>query len=897
MLGAAAQQHRGHRAAAGRAVPEAGGAWPSAANLTHPPVRRGDEEARPVRARLRAACAPLPGQLRVFPAAGSGGDAQGLPEPRGKPRRGEAGFGRGGQAEPSSRRPGPRARPALARAGEGGARLSRARNRRELRSASGESRQHSRIAAEGGALCQPVPRSSRPAKISSKQMLFGHTTSVTCLAKARDFEKLPYVVSATENGEMCIWNVICGECVEDTKLPFRHTAICYYHSSFRMMGEGWLLCCGQYSDILIIDAKTLAVLHTLTSAHSSDWICCLCLVHSPRIQEDSLIAVSAAGNLKVWDLSSSVSKIQERQTIHERESQSLDCTSCRTIRFCTYTGRLLLVVFSTCWKMYDYCDFSLLWMELSQNGQSFAGGEVLAAHRIIIWMEDGRGFIYQLLNSGLSRSIQPCSGRVLKETVHPLLLCSTDVGDNQSFSYIMGFLNERKEPFYKILYSGEASGKITLWHIPDVPVSTLDGSPKEIPIATSWTLQNNFDIHSPVAENIIDHLCGAHSGTGSATITSSVYIPTLDKLVCGCEDGKIFIVLALHTAKARLLENISLLKDTLPDRILSGHSASVTSLLYLHDQSARFDPSWLVSGSQDSCVIWWDMFTGEMLHHFSLQAGPVMNLLLSSENYRFKGHRIVCCMCSDHSVVLLHIQERMCILHARKHLSPVKMLRWHPVENLLIVGCENDSIYIWDIETGILERHETGEIAKVILACCEDSVATVADSLLPGFEEDTHKQKNADGQSFNSYTFGTPSYSSFTHREKFSHHQLTTVRHAQWPFTILSVKTKQENIHFHVLVFDLEKLVELLHSAQLKGLKSSNSFHNYDTLMRAKSTAEKRTLMLKRNRTSGSLFPLSGQVKISGEEQIAVDNNAVGSLEQSGGIRRHKKPKSSKKLH
>lgn len=42
----------------------------------------------------------------------------------------------------------------------------------------------------------------------------------------------------------------------------------------------------------------------------------------------------------------------------------------------------------------------------------------------------------------------------------------------------MGFLNERKEPFYKILFSGEASGRITLWHVPDVPASMFDGSPK-----------------------------------------------------------------------------------------------------------------------------------------------------------------------------------------------------------------------------------------------------------------------------------------------------------------------------------------------------------------------------------------------------------------------------------
>nr|XP_056721987.1 WD repeat-containing protein 72 [Euleptes europaea] len=793
-------------------------------------------------------------------------------------------------------------------------------------------------------------------KISSKQILVGHTASVTCLAKARDFEKQPYVVSATENGEMCIWDVASGQCIDHTQLPFRHTAICYYHSSFRMTGDGWLLCCGQYKDILLIDARTLAVLHTLTLSQSSDWISCMCLVHSPRIQEDSLIAVSASGDLKVWDLSSSVSRIQEKQLVAERESKSLDCASCHAIRFCTYTERLLLVVFPGCWKVYDYCDFSLLCTESSPDSQFWAGGEVLAAHRLVVWTEAGQGYIYQLLNSCLSRSKQPSDRRVPKETVCPLLLCSTAVGDNKSFSYVLGFMNERKEPFYKILYSGDASGRITLWHIPDVPVSTLDGSPKEIPIVASLTLQDHFDAHGSVAEGIIDHLCGADQGSRWG-LSSSVYIPSLDKLVCGYEDGRIFIVPALQAVKTRLLEDLSLLKGMLPHRILAGHSSSVTSLLYLHGWSARFDPSWLVSGSQDSCVIWWDMFTGEILHQFSLQAGPVTNLLLSSENYRFKGQRIVCCLCSDHSVALLHLQERACILHARNHLSPVRMLRWHPLENLLVVGCEDDSVSVWDIETGILERHETGEAAKAVLAGCEDSPLSMADSLLPIFEGDTHKQKEAGVPPSSSCKLGTLSSSSLSHQEKSSHQvyrspevprlvltiknpspcgsvtlaegkiifraregvglmpmpceihkarahralkdcgktvspQLSSACHTQWPFTILPVKTKWENRHFHVLLFDLENLRELLRSSHLNGLKPSNSLHSCDALERAKtSTTEKGTLLLRRNKTTSTLPLTDGP----GEEHGFGGSPAAGCLEEGGGLKRQKKAKSSKK--
>ncbi|XP_063025723.1 WD repeat-containing protein 72 isoform X1 [Melospiza melodia melodia] len=728
-------------------------------------------------------------------------------------------------------------------------------------------------------------------QISSKEMLFGHTASVTCLAKAREFEKQPYVVSATENGEMCVWNVTSGQCIENAKLPYRHTAIHYYHCSFRMTGEGWLLCCGEYQDVLIIDAKTLGVLHTLSSSQSSDWIKCMCVVHSARIQEDSLVAVSVAGVLKVWDLSSSLSSIQEKQCVCEKESKSLDCINCQAVRFCTYTERLLLVVSSMCWQVYDYCDFSLLCTEFCKSGQCFAGGEVLAAYRLIIWTEDGHSYIYQLLNSGLSKSMYPADGKALKETVYPHLLSFTGMKENKSLPSVMGFMNERKEPFYKVLFSGEVSGRITLWHVPDVPVSTFDGSPKEIPITTMWTLQDNFDKHHSMSEGIIHELCGSEDGFGSAVVSSSVYIPGLDKLVCGCENGKIFVTLGLETARARLLENISFLKDNLPYKVLNGHSSRVTCLLYPHDKSVRFDPSWLLSGGQDSVVILWDIFTGGILQLFNLQSGAVTELLRSPEHYRLKDQSIVCCLCSDHSVAILHLQKRQCLLHARKHLFPVKKIKFDPLENVLIVGCEDNSVYIWEIETGTLERHETGDTARAILAAIEDSEYLVAGALLPVSQESKCNKSSGYKQS-SSYKHGMGPYPA--HTEKTSD-KLTDTSCIQQPFTILPAKTKWNNANFHILLFDLEKLEELL-SSQLNGLKSSKSFHNQYTLERAKSTTEKRALTLKRNKTAAFVPQVDGQSETVCSDQVHRDNNATRPMEEGGGIKRWKKMKSSRKI-
>ncbi|XP_014729453.1 PREDICTED: WD repeat-containing protein 72 isoform X4 [Sturnus vulgaris] len=728
-------------------------------------------------------------------------------------------------------------------------------------------------------------------EISSKEILFGHTASVTCLAKAREFEKQPYVVSAAENGEMCVWNVTSGQCIENAKLPYRHTAIHYYHCSFRMTGEGWLLCCGEYQDVLIIDAKTLGVLHTLSSSQSSDWINCMCIVHSARIQEDSLVAVSVSGVLKVWDLSSSLNSIQEKQNVCEKESKSLDCMNCQAVRFCTYTERLLLVVSSMCWQVYDYCDFSLLCTEFCKSGQCFAGGEVLAAYRLIIWTEDGHSYIYQLLNSGLSKSMYPADGKVLKETVYPHLLSFTGMKENKNLPIVMGFMNERKEPFYKVLFSGEASGQITLWHVPDVPVSTFDGSPKEIPITTMWTLQDNFDKSHSMSEGIIDQLCGSEDGFESAVVTSSVYIRGLDKLVCGCENGKIFVTLGLKTARARLLENISFIKDNLPYKVLNGHSSRVTCLLYPYDKSVRFDPSWLLSGGLDSVVICWDIFTGGILHQFNLQSGAVTELLRSPEHYRLKDESIVCCVCSDHSVAILHLQKRQCLLHARKHLFPVKKIKFDPLENVLIVGCEDNSVYIWEIETGTLERHETGETARAILTAIEDSEYLVADALLPVSQE-SKRSKNSGCKHSSLYKHGMGPY--FAHTEK-SSDKLTDMSCIQQPFTILPAKTKWNNTNFHILLFDLEKLEELL-SSQLNGLKSSKSFHNQHDLERVKSTTEKRALTLKRNKTAAFAPQVDGQAETVFSDQVHRDNTAAKPVEESGGAKRRKKMKSSRKI-
>ncbi|XP_072889222.1 WD repeat-containing protein 72-like isoform X6 [Hemitrygon akajei] len=655
-------------------------------------------------------------------------------------------------------------------------------------------------------------------------LMFGHTASITSLGKAS--EKQPYIVSAAENGEMCLWNVTSGQCIEHTKLPFTHTSIYYYYRSFRMSGDGWLLCCGQYQDILVIDARSLELLHALVSSATPDWISSMCIVRSQRIQEDSLVGVSVTGELKVWDLSSSVNGVQARENVYEAESKSLRCFNCQAVCFCTYTERLLLVVCSDCWKVFDYCDFSLLCFVSCKDGHHWAGGEVIAANKIIVWTEDGQSYIYQLpdrwaqvgkpqekFSSLFKTGIFISHEHSLSETVTPRLLCYTSSDISSKFlQAILIFINERKEPFHKILFCGEASGRISMWHIPDVPMANRDGSPQ------AW----------------------------------------------------------------------------LPHRILVGHCGRVTSLLHPHSKSATFDASWLASGDEESCVILWNMFKGEALHKFVLHAGPVLNLSVCPEECSPEMRQTICCVANDNSVALLSLQCRACLMHARKHLSPVSLIKWRPAEDLLIVGCKDGAVYVWDIETGTLDRHETGEIAKAIIGSCDDSLSifmNAIDSLSMGARPlDSVKKKSC--KQYGSFKLSTSPTTFHTSEFAFP----DPIAQA---FTIQPVKAKWSDGAIHVLLFDVSTICEQLLSHQEKERKVQSAVQSHETLKRlANVDCKKPPMSLKRNKTPTNLCQTNSSVKDLVREHFYYNEHSADGFGREGaGISKHKtKPKGTKKV-
>ena len=82
-----------------------------------------------------------------------------------------------------------------------------------------------------------------------------------------------YVVSSSEGGEMCTWDLVDGKCCQVMKLPYVHTNI----QAYQMAGceDARLFCSGYYAEVLIMDPFSLEVLFMLSSKVNPDWISAL----------------------------------------------------------------------------------------------------------------------------------------------------------------------------------------------------------------------------------------------------------------------------------------------------------------------------------------------------------------------------------------------------------------------------------------------------------------------------------------------------------------------------------------------------------------------------------------------------------------------------------------------
>ncbi|XP_074644307.1 WD repeat-containing protein 7-like [Tubulanus polymorphus] len=668
-------------------------------------------------------------------------------------------------------------------------------------------------------------------KVFPRSLLFGHSAAISCLSKASNQIDKQYIVSSSENGEMCLWDIRDGRCIEYTKMSITHTQVQAYQ--LMLSKDVRLVTNGYYPEIHVIDPLSFEILISLVSKVQPDWITALCILRPVNRSDDVVVAISNSGAVKCWTLMAS--EIKARY-VNEDESKQIRCLNAHTLRCCAYNQRTVLIVCSKYWQIYDAGDFSLLCSESNPCGERWMGGEFLSVDQVIVWSNEGKGYLYKLpINILKGRAIENDSAISQNPEFHH------NVGPNRTHSNIphaysvlnvyvdkplscppaMAYFMGTRERHRQVLIRGDSEGRLVVWEIPKVSEKQMKLVRQEsfdrLPVKQSKvnvTLSEAWEHLDEPSSGIIDDITAAQGIVSE--ITATVYIPSQGKLVCGRANGSIVIVPATQSAIIQLLDSGQTIQTgTSLFRVLKGHHGKVTCLLYPFNDSTRYEHQHLLSGGIDFTVILWDIYTRTKLHTFTNHGGEITQLLVPPPNCNNRVLTSVCSVASDHSVALLSLRERKCIMLAARQLFPVQTIKWRPLDDFIVIGCTDGTVYVWQMETGHLDRVVQGITAEEILAACDELLGERAPVTTgPATNENLANPHISIAQAFRRRNLATFKNLAQQRLQHLSNKNVATNTHTDnsvkpqaFPMMIQGIRSNRKDPDAHVLLFDTEGLI------------------------------------------------------------------------------------------
>ena len=550
-----------------------------------------------------------------------------------------------------------------------------------------------------------------------------------------------HIVTSSESGEMSIWDTEDGACLESKKLSLIHTNM----QAYRVPDSNnvKLFCCGFYEEICVLDPYSLEILFQLSSRVNPDWISAFHVLRPRNRTDDVVLALTISGTVKVWTLNGQESA---SASILENESKQIRCLNALSLTCCVYNMRTVLIVCNTYWNVYDAGDFTCLLSVPCVRGERWLGGEFISGDRLCCWSDSGDAYLYKLPTNCIVESKdfhnRSKDGQAGKPVLFATMKPSVDINLKcpPAFKYAI-FSKDGK--WMKYLLRGDGSGTISVWRIPDTPecaalqVKAERSGPDTLRPVSARSLQNCWDSASPRPVGILDHLENSLSelaesdpeslGQESPALTCHVFLPGQCRLVIGRSDGSIIMLPATQTIMLHLLAGKYHKYNTWPShQILRGHTGRVNCLLYPNNSAPRYDTAHLVSGGIDFSVCLWDIYTGALLHRFSCHGGEVVRLHVPPQGVSSRIGHCVCGVASDHSVTLLSLKERRCVMLASRQIFPVTTIKWKPLDDFLLVGCNDGSVYVWQMESGHLDRVVSGMAAQDVLDACDEEVTGVS---------------------------------------------------------------------------------------------------------------------------------------------------------------------------
>ena len=565
-----------------------------------------------------------------------------------------------------------------------------------------------------------------------RSLLVGASEHITALCYSQDGAML---FSAGYNGDIIRWDARDGACTHQTNLDGAHRGLKYLGPP---QTHHLLLVYGSYCNAYLLDARTLDLAIILSSEEQPNWInAMLAIPLSLHQKETHVLGFTAEPLIKIWDVPRlDLQSPRESDSKEEDKSRHSDYISVQHItHWPKLIAQKLLIVGFSYFKVLGVRAKSqlpeLCHVDCLGHVFSLSGGDFVDNEHIVVWSSMGSAHLYSFLPVGSEEKFEVRYLRCLQ--TDPAVQLSMDA------SWDLLHLDTKV-----LLVQGNVNGSLHTWEL-DLEVGGSEKSqpqpPKTSPHYTTsleraWELLDKrsgltsylrevlLTYSSITPSHIPDDVMVLESSwmerdSGFANdigISCILYLPELSKFVCGLTNGYVVILPLVKT-----LEKIvfgSSLRDSLVDDIivLKAHRGRVSALLYPRQSSEQFNSKYVLTGGADGVVRVWDIENRLHLHCFMEHTGEVMKLKVCPKMTNTRLNCGVCSIGQDNSVAILSLSEFREVLLCANHSAAVTNVRWKPAEDLMLVRCKDGRVYIWQMDTGVLDRVIVGYLAEEIIS-------------------------------------------------------------------------------------------------------------------------------------------------------------------------------------
>ncbi|CDW53906.1 WD40 domain containing protein [Trichuris trichiura] len=492
-------------------------------------------------------------------------------------------------------------------------------------------------------------------KAQPLHIFMGHASAILCMTVVNDSISYGHCAVSDRSGKLTLWDCL-GRCSLVSK-TMDHLAMSMAVHEITWCGktETVMFCTGNHPEVLALRASTLENLFCLCSRVEPDWLSAFCLFTTSK-KTEVVIGITNSGFIKMWSLSNA-------------------------------NG-------DHCYKLFLIMIIALL------------------ACNPAIYEDESKQLQCYLAHTLVISPFNPRSLLLVTPTVASVL---ASIYDSSNFTLLCACHSPRGERWLGGAFV--QVDKLILWcsdgaaFLHQLPRSTIIFAVVS-PVVVS-TLASYWKELSPVPTGMLGPV-QSPTVVEKSNITCTLFMRSAMKIAFGRSDGSLVIASATIVLRKQFFLT-GLPGEAHPYRILQGHEGAVTCLLYPYQENCRYDAAHLLSGGEDFSVLLWDLKSTVIIHRFCVQAGPIERLLVPPSDCSTKVLQSVCSVASDHSVALLNLKDlRLCLL-ASKHLFPVKSIHWRPADDFILISCTDGSLYVWQMETGHLDRVLTGTLAEEVL--------------------------------------------------------------------------------------------------------------------------------------------------------------------------------------